>query len=54
MGVDLLLIMPEHLSILLNTGGGIGTKTCVLGIVFPLNNRNLAQVLKAVDLRYQI
>ena len=47
MGVNFILAMPAHLSILFNTCQEIGTETCVLGIMFPL------KVLKAVDLRYQ-
>ena len=39
--------MPANLSILFNTGQGIGTETCVLDILIPL-------LLKAVDLRYDI
>ena len=48
------LIMPAHLSILLNIGRGIRTETCVMDTVFPLNSRNLFQVLKEAYLRYQI
>ena len=41
------ILMPTYLSVLLNTGRGIGTETCALDTVFPLSNHNLLKLLKA-------
>ena len=44
-----ILAMSAHLSILFNTSQGIGTETCVMDTVFPLDESISIQVLKAVD-----
>ena len=40
MGVNFILAMPAHLSILFYTGQGIGSETCVLDTMFPLDHPN--------------
>ena len=39
-GVNFILAIPAHFSILVNTGQGIGTEPCLLDTMFPLDHSN--------------